>query len=247
MPRRQIVEAVGFPAVENFLPVLEDAIFRKTGDLFEKLNPTNVTVAELLKGLHHADYVSLKGTLVDRLARGIGRTADEPVIQTTLVLQNSNFLFEAEKDTAEQNGFLTAIPIGSVVEASGICFLESDEGGKIKSIHLLLPTSHDVRIVERPSWLTPRHLLVSLAIVSGVLLLAVSWSIMVSKKNSKLESLVVEKEAAQKELQQAHDLLEWRVAERTKQLKVEMTARKETGTAISGSPYGTNTAGAGIA
>jgi signal transduction histidine kinase len=39
---------------------------------------------------------------------------------------------------------------------------------------------------------------------------------------------VSEKEDAQNELQQAHDLLEWRVDERTKQLKVEMTARKET-------------------
>ena len=43
-----------------------------------------------------------------------------------------------------------------------------------------------------------------------------------------MKTLVKEKESAQGELQQAHDLLEWRVQERTKQLKVEMTARKET-------------------
>ena len=114
------------------------------------------------------------------------------------------------------------------MEVSGISFLESDEGGKIKSIHILLPTSHNVSILQRPSWLTTRHLLAGVAVLSGILLLAISWSVMVSKKNSKLESLVVEKETAQSELQKAHDLLEWRVAERTKQLKVEMTARKET-------------------
>ena len=91
----EVVEAVGFPAVENFLPVLEDAVFRKTGEPLTDLVPTNVMIADLQKGLHHADYVNLKGVLVDRLARGIGRTADEPVIQTTLVLQNSNVLFEA--------------------------------------------------------------------------------------------------------------------------------------------------------
>ena len=38
---------------------------------------------------------------------------------------------------------------------------------------------------------------------------------------------VAEKIKAQTELQKAHDLLEWRVQERTKQLKFEMTARKE--------------------
>jgi signal transduction histidine kinase len=224
----EVVEAVGFPAVENFLPVLEDAIFRKTGELLTNPTPQNATITELQKGLHHADYINLKGTLVDRLALGIGRTVDEPVIRTTLVLQNSNFLFEAEKDTLDQNGFLTSIPIGSVVQASGICLLESDQDGKIKTVRILLPTSHDVKVLEKPSWLTPRHLLTSLAIVSGILLLAISWSVMVSQKNLKLETLVSEKESAQTELQQAHDLLEWRVQERTKQLKVEMTARKET-------------------
>jgi signal transduction histidine kinase len=223
-----VVEAVGFPAVENFLPVLEDAVFRKTSEPQTKLTPRDVALPDLLVGLHHADYVNLKGVLVDRMAQGIGRTADEPVIQTTLVLQSSNILFAAEKDTTEHNEFLTSIPIGSVVEVSGICILESDEDGKIKSLHVLLPSSRDVQILEKPSWLTPRHLLASLAIVSGILLVAVSWSVMVLKKNSKLEFLVNEKETAQKELQQAHDLLEWRVAERTKQLKVEMTARKET-------------------
>ena len=183
-----VVEAVGFPAVENFLPVLEDAVFRKTGEIVTNLTPQDVVVADLQQGLHHADYVNLKGVLVDRLARGIGRAADEPVIQTTLVLENSNFLFQAEKNTTEPNGMLTSIPIGSVVEVTGICFLESGEDGKVKTVHILLPTSYDVHILERPSWLTPEHLLVSLAVVSLVLIVAISWSVMVSKKKFKIEN-----------------------------------------------------------
>ena len=223
-----VVEAVGFPAVENYLPVLEDAVFRKKSEPQTKLVPREVRLPDLLKGLHHADYVSVKGVLVDRMAQGIGRVADKPVVQTTLVLQSSNLLFAAEDDTTQPNDFLTSIPIGSEVEVSGISMLESEADGKIKSVRIFLPASDNVTILHKPSWLTTRHLLISLGMVSGVLLLAISWSVMVSKKNSKLESLVVEKVAAQNELQQAHDLLEWRVAERTKQLKVEMTARKET-------------------
>jgi signal transduction histidine kinase len=42
-----------------------------------------------------------------------------------------------------------------------------------------------------------------------------------------LNGLIREKESAQKELQQAHDLLEERVKERTEQLKFQITARKE--------------------
>jgi signal transduction histidine kinase len=222
-----VVEAVGFPAVDNFLPMLEDATVRKTAEPRVNLTPQAATVAELQRGLHHADFISLQGRLIDRLVKGIGQVADTPVVQTTLVLQTTNFVFVAEKDTVDQNGFLTAIPIGSLVEVSGICLLDSGDDGKIKFAHLLLPASHDVRILEKPGWLTPRHLLVSLAVFFAISLVAVSWSLMVSKKNSILKSLVHEKEIARKQLQQAHDQLEERVKERTAQLKVEMTARKE--------------------
>jgi len=223
----EVVEAVGFPAVENFLPVLEDAVFRKTAEPRTALRPKTPTVAELQKGLHHADLVTLRGRLIDRLVRGIGQGADQPGTQTTLVLQTTNFIFVAEKDSPAQNSFLTAIPIGSLVEVNGICLLESGDDGKIKSLRLLLPTSHDVRIIEKPGWLTPRHLLASLSVVVAILLAAIAWNVMVAKKNSILRSLVREKETAQRELQHAHDQLEERVKERTAQLKVEMTARKE--------------------
>jgi signal transduction histidine kinase len=224
----EVVEAVGFPAVENFLPVLEDAVFRKTTEPRSNLEPTNAPVAGLQKGLHHADFITLQGRLIDRLVKGVGQTADGTSFQTTLVLQTSNLIFVAEKETSEPNSFLTAIPIGSLVEVRGICLLESSDDGRIKSFRLLLPTSHDVRIIEKPSWLTPQHLLASLIIVLMVLLVAVSWIVLVAKKNSVLKSLVQEKETAQRELQQAHDQLEERVKERTAQLKIEMTARKET-------------------
>ncbi|HTB85027.1 MAG TPA: histidine kinase [Candidatus Sulfotelmatobacter sp.] len=223
----EVVEAVGFPSVKNYLPVLEDASVRATSDPRAKPQPRSVTVADLQKGFHHADFVTVQGRLIDRLVTGIGRTATAPVIQTTLVLQNSNFIFVAEKETVDQNSFLTAIPIGSLVEVSGICLLDPGEDGKINSLHILLPASHYVTIIQKPGWLTPRHLLISLAAVFLVLVVAISWSVMVSKRNSILKSLVREKETAQHELQEAHDQLEVRVKERTAQLKVEMTARKE--------------------
>jgi signal transduction histidine kinase len=222
-----VVEAVGFPAVENFLPVLEDAVYRKTAEPRAILEPTNPPLAALQKGLHHADFVLLRGRLLDRLVRGIGSGVNGPGTQTTLILQASNTVFAAEKETSEPNEMLTAIPIGSLVEVRGICLLDSSGDGTIKSFRILLPTSHDVQVLEKPGWLTPQHLLMTLASVLAVLLVAIGWTIWVSNKNSILKSLVQEKEAAQWELQKAHDQLEERVRERTAQLKVEMTARKE--------------------
>jgi signal transduction histidine kinase len=224
----ETVEAVGFPAVENFLPVLEDAVFRKTTEPLVKLKPKTVTLAQMQEGRHHADLVTLRGRLIDRLITGTGRGAAGPDIQTALVLQSTNFIFVAEKDQSEHNTFLNGIPIGSQVAVNGICLLESSDDGKvIKSFRLLIPTSHDIRVVAKPSWLTPQHLLISLTLVFVVLFAAIGWIVMVAKKNSMLKSLVHEKETAQGQLQQAHDQLEERVRERTAQLKIEMTSRKE--------------------
>ena len=50
---------------------------------------------------------------------------------------------------------------------------------------------------------------------------------MVSKSNAALQVVIRDKVKAQEELQQAHDLLETRVEQRTAQLKHEMTARQE--------------------
>jgi signal transduction histidine kinase len=69
--------------------------------------------------------------------------------------------------------------------------------------------------------------LAGLALSSGVLILAFGWIVTVSRKNATLETLVRDKVKARDELQQAHDLLEQRVKERTAQLKYEKTARKE--------------------
>jgi signal transduction histidine kinase len=97
----------------------------------------------------------------------------------------------------------------------------------METLQVLLPSASDVRILEKPSWWTPNRLLAGLAIVLAILLVAMVWSVMILRRNSALRTSVAEKVKAQEELQKAHDLLEWRVQERTKQLKFEMTARKE--------------------
>ncbi len=222
----EVIEAVGFPAVQNFLPVLEDAVFQKTSEPRVTIRPHAATLAELQEGRDHADYIVLTGRLMDRLVQGVGQRSS-PIIRTTLVLQTTNFLFVAERDTSDENTLLASIPIGSLVEAKGICLLDGGQAGKARSLRLLLPTSHDVRILQKPSWLTPRHLLASLAVALAVLIAAIGWTALVSKRNLILKSLVRENAAARQALQQAHDLLEERVRERTNQLKVEMTARKE--------------------
>ncbi len=223
-----VVEAVGFPGLQNFLPVLEDAVVKKISGPQTNLVPSSVMVGDLQNGLSNATFITLNAKLLDRLTRGVNSWGnDTNNTKTILVLQTSNLVFTAEKEGATEDSFLTSIPIGSTLKVNGVCLLQTDEFGKTKSMQLLLPSANDVRILEKPSWMTPQRLLAILAVSFIVILIASTWIIMISRKNSALKELIHERELDRKELQKAHDTLEWRVKERTRQLKIQITARKE--------------------
>jgi signal transduction histidine kinase len=228
-----VIEAVGFPDFEHFLPVLEDAVFTKTSEPCEPASPKKVTVKEIQDGLHHADLVQFEAKLLDRTVKQIAPRGKKSakkfpaLTSTVLLMQAEDQLFTAEAESAQALAALNSLSIGSVVELSAICFTESGEDKKLKSLQMLLPSATSVRLLKKPSWWTTRRLLMGLGIVIVVLVVTMSWVVMVSKRNLMLNQLVREKEKAQGELQIAHDQLEERVKERTAQLKFQITARKE--------------------
>jgi signal transduction histidine kinase len=222
----EVVEAVGFPGLDQYLPVLQDAVLQGTLEPVVAVTPKDVFVDELLAGLHHADFVSLKGKLLNRTVQQ-GSRPGAGGSRTTLVLQSSNVVFSAEADGLQAETELASIPLGSTVQVSGICLTEIDSDGKVKSFRVLVGHPGDVRVLQRPSWLTPRRLLIILGVVSSVSLLIAAWTVMLSRKNAALNFQIGEREKAQRELQEAHDQLEERVKERTEQLKFQVTARKE--------------------
>ncbi len=222
----EVVDAVGFLSFESYLPVLQDAVFRDTGESQSPLKPQPATIGELQNGLYHADYISLSGKLIELTVNG-GRQGTAPPGATTMVLQTSNFTFRAIADDLVGQAVLATIPVGSVLKVSGVCLTQIDSDGKLESFQLLIGNPQDVLIIKRPSWLTPQRLGIGFVIVCSVLIVIMSWTVMLSRKNSALNFLVAEREKAQLALQQANDQLEERVKERTAQLKFEITARKE--------------------
>jgi signal transduction histidine kinase len=222
------VEAVGFADVENFLPVLEDAVFRKTSKPAAPPAPRAVTIRDVEDGLCHADFVTLQGKLLDGFVRqDLDFVTGKVRIRTVLMLQGENFTFNAETEAPDAMSAFRDLDFGSKVAVSGVCFTESGEDGKSRSFQILMPDAKSVKVLAKPSWLTPQRLLVGLGILLAVSVAAVGWTVMVSKKNATLKVLVHEKEKARLELREAHDLLEERVRERSAQLKLQITARKE--------------------
>jgi signal transduction histidine kinase len=223
------VEAVGFPNFEDYLPVLQDAVFRKTGEPAVSVTAKPASLENVQNGLHHGEFVSFKGRVIDLAVKQMRRQVTEPATtRTTLVLQSTNVLFTAEGDEPADKARLAIIPLGSTIQVSGICLTEIESDGKVKSFRVLMRTADDVTILEQPSWFTPRRLIAGVGVLCAVLIVIVGWTVALSKKNATLSLLVREREEAQAELQRAHDLLEERVKERTAQLKFQITARKET-------------------
>jgi len=224
----EVVEAVGFPSFENYLPVLQDAVFRKMPRPATPLKPRLVTIDELQNGLHHAEYISLKGRLIERTVRsGSSSKLSLSNSTTVLVLQGTNFTFAVEAGYSPGQEALAAIQIGSLLQVNGVCLTQIDSEGKLKSFQVLLGDPRDVQILEKPSWLTPQRLLIGFAVVCSGLIVFAGWTVMVSRKNAVLNFLIREREKAQLALQQANDQLEERVKARTEQLKFQITARKE--------------------
>jgi signal transduction histidine kinase len=222
------VEAVGFPNFENYLPVLQDAVFRRTGEPQVSVRPKQASLENVQNGLHHAEFVSFEGRLIDHAVKQMRRQMSEPATtRTTLVLQSTNVLFTAEGDEPADQAKLALIPLGSTIEVSGVCLTEIESDGKVKSFRILMRTPDDVTILGQPSWFTPRRLVAGVGVLCAVLIAIMGWTVALSKKNTTLSLLVREREEAQAELQRAHDLLEERVKERTAQLKFQITARKE--------------------
>ncbi|WP_050785595.1 sensor histidine kinase [Pedosphaera parvula] len=192
------------------------------------MTPTAVSIEELRAGLHHADFISIQGKVIDRTARRLHRQGSEPMeTRTVLILQNTNLIFTVEWEEPEQAASMAAVPIGSIIDVHGISLTETDDEGKFSALRVMLPTSDSIRILHKPDWLTPQRLLIGLTVACSLLILIVSWTFMVSQRNSALKSLICEREKAQIQLQNAHDMLEERVKERTAQLKFQITARKE--------------------
>jgi len=218
-----VVEAAGFADIENFLPVLQDAVFWKTSEPGAALTPREVTLQEVQEGLCHASLITLQGKLLDRFVKH----DRPPRVRTVLMLQSGTLTFTAETEAPEAVQDLASLPIGGTIEVSGVCFTESGEDGKARSFQILMPTGKDVRVLARPSWLTPQRLLTGLGVLLAVSIVAVGWTVMVSKKNAALKVSIREKEKARLELREAHDQLEERVKDRTAQLKLQITARKE--------------------
>jgi diguanylate cyclase (GGDEF)-like protein len=198
-----LVDIAGFAGTENHEPVLTDAVLRSAGkDALVAAVP--VSVEQALQGNHDSDLIQIDGQLIgDDMA-----TSD-----LNLMLASGNTVFAVVLPKGLMGAEEIPWKVGSRLRVTGICSVQIDarshlrEGiAVIKSFRVLMRSPQDVVVLESPSWWTPGHALVLLALALAATLSVLGW-VMVLRKRVAEQTVLLRKSEERFRHMALHDAL----------------------------------------
>jgi len=189
------VEVLGFPAIGNFSPVLEEAMFRQTTPQPPPAPKGTTAEQILLHGTNDAQVVELEA----RLLQSVPRSA-----HPQLVLQEGPIIFTASFEAQADRLEVPALVSGSLLRLKGICSIQGDARHEPVTFSLLVSRLEDIEVRETPPWWTAQHALM----VAGSLTVAVALSLawvgllrrQVSHQTKVIRQQLKEAEALEKEI-----------------------------------------------
>jgi hypothetical protein len=129
------VEAVGFPALGEYTPVLRSARFRPTGR-HQELTPFRITPKEALFGSYDTQLVEIDGVLqADRPDNAGGHI---------LVTESGNLVFHALIDNTRIQSPWPNLLAGTKMRLTGICSVRADENGNASEFRVILRSPQDI-------------------------------------------------------------------------------------------------------
>ncbi len=156
----EVLDVVGYPAVDGLANHLEEALFRRSGEVLA-IQPRVVDAAAILpQGRYDRELIVLEG----RLLNDAGGSA-----LPSLIVQSGLVVFPVQFATGGPGARFPLWRAGSLLRLTGICNVQADERNEPRSFALLLRSVADVQVLHQPSWWTPRHT----GLVGGALLCAV--------------------------------------------------------------------------
>jgi signal transduction histidine kinase len=194
-----VVDVLGFPALEEFSPELEEVSFRRTGHTSNVVAHEATAEEILLQGVHDGMLVTLEA----RLLQSVPHSANPQ-----LVLLDGAIIFTARLEEAGQGWKMPALESGSVVRLSGVCSIQGGEQRETKSFRLRLRSPADVTLISSPTWLTAQRIAWVLVGFGGALVLVLAWGValrrQVARQTSKLREQLAERERMQGQIEKSH-------------------------------------------
>lgn len=209
-----VVDVLGFPATGESAPVLENAAFHRVSHTAAP-QPIVLDLA--------VPWEQYDGALVRTEAKllHLEREADG----TRVLLQQGDRVFEALLE-APLAANLPSLRLNSQLRLTGICLVRN--GGlwsTPQSFRLLLRSPQDITVLHAPSWWSLRKALWLLGIVSGILFIALTGTVFLSRKVREQMKIIREKiehgavlEERNRIARELHDTLEQELAGITMQL-----------------------------
>ena len=202
----EMADVVGFVETGRAAPALVDALYRRDiagGPV--NISPVPVSPAQALYGNHDSELVRMDGQLIGR---------DLAASDTTLMLASDGFVFSVVLPLNLSGSASAAWQNGSRLRIKGVCSVLIDtqrssmEGGAAirQSFRILLRSPEDVVVLEQPSWWTPRHTLVVLAIALAGTLTILAWVVVLTRR-LKLQTRVIRQSEEQFRHMAQHDAL----------------------------------------
>jgi PAS domain S-box-containing protein len=156
-----LVEAIGFPAIGDFSPYLEEAAFRTLGTGLMPA-PKPVTAEQiLLHGTNDAQILTLDAQLLQSVPRSAN---------PQMVLQAGPIIFTAQLEPQARRQEIPHLESGCRLRLTGVCSIQGGEGHEPRSFRLLLRDGRDAQLLESPPYWTARRSFM----LAGGMMLAVS-------------------------------------------------------------------------
>jgi diguanylate cyclase (GGDEF)-like protein len=198
-----LVDAIGFVGTENNEPILTGADLRRVGP-GEAVAAVPVTAAQALHGTYHSQLIQIDGKLIGE---------DDSASDINLMLASGNTVFSVLIPKTLLGVSTSPWKIGSTLRITGICSVQLDirthlrEGVTVpKSFHVLLRSPEDVVVLEGPSWWSPRHILVLLALALIGSLCVLAW-VMVLRKRVEEQAILLRQSESRFRHMALHDAL----------------------------------------
>ena len=159
------VDVAGFPALDEFGPILQDAVFQQIG-AGNVPTPPSVTADQATEGSYDAELVRISARLVDHsLRQG----------QYSLVLGAGTTTFVAEMDEALRWPGFAELENGALLQLTGVCSVQVNENRDPNGFVIHLRSPQDVVLERRPSWWTAQHAALVVAATGAVILVVLGW------------------------------------------------------------------------
>ncbi len=183
------VEVLGFPALGDFSPHLEEPLVRRLGSGI--LPSLHATTAEqiLVRGTNDASLICLEAHLLQRIPRSA---------QPKVVLQDGPIIFTAQLAEGRFPEHISDWRPGSLLRLAGLCSIQGSDDHTPQLFRVLLSSPNQLELVEAPPVWGARDLLLILGAAGLVGLLALAW---IAALRREVRSRTAELRASQKTLQ----------------------------------------------